>query len=251
MLLSDTGREDVHAFWWAALRLFWQGCPYPVALMDKTTKFCWSKRLLNQLYRTKEEWVLLWVDDSILQRSVLVKDFERCLDFFLAHGDIGLFHVGRCHSKRVEKLVPIQSLSPFAYYPQTLGGLTRAMIPHPTLWRKEALIQVTESSVLLTTPEQDDGWAGFYNWELGGGHVLLEEGWRAVVMLGDWNADKPPVPIRICNAVRQGLGWTGHALDLAAKIGFALNPALGYAPHANVCPTPGSDAWRAAGHVRR
>jgi len=254
VLLSDINREDVHSLWRASMDAYWPTCPFPVTIMDQDTRLGWSRCLLNVLNSTEEEEILLWVDDNALSRPVLVPDLERCLRFFVGHGDVALLHVGRSHKEWWATdggLIRIPELEPFAYYAQNLDHLTRAMVPHPALWRKKALIQITEREILTATPEQDDGWAGFYNWELGGGYVLLEHNWRAIVMIGDYTHDCPQTPIFVCNAVRQGMGWTGCAYELAERIGFTLNPVRGRAARAEEYPTPGSDKWRAAGHVRR
>jgi hypothetical protein len=119
------------------------------------------------------------------------------------------------------------------------------MVPHPAFWRRQALLDATRDVVGRVTPTQDDGWAGFYNWELHGGDALHKKGWRGVGLQGDYGE----VPIPHCNAFKQGLGWSGCAVQVAKEIGYVLDPRFGFYPD-DERPTPCADAWRKAGRPR-
>jgi len=242
MLLSCPGREDVIDFWFYCQRHFWPDCPLHVDILDQPTFQCWTKRLRAYL-ETIEGWLILWVDDSVLKHFD-GPELGRCFNYFISNPDVGAFKLRHGHRGGMDEITPIPELPPYACYnKQMLAGFVKGMSPSPTLWRVEALRDI--SAPRRRSPEQDDGWVGFYNWELAGSHALRASKWNMVVRTG------PPTDlgaVDTCNAVFQGGAWNACAVRLATEIGYELHPGRGFRQYA-----PGKESspvqvlkWRAA-----
>jgi len=91
LVVSWDGYQDVWAPFFRLFRKYWNDCPYPVYLGTNHLHYedegvtvlpigpdvDFSSNLILMLQHLEEEWVILWVDDALLSRSVntsLIKD---------------------------------------------------------------------------------------------------------------------------------------------------------------------------------
>ena len=229
-LLSCPGRQDVVDFWFFAQRAFWPDCPWPVDVLGESTIRCWARRLLAYVESVKEDWLLLFVDDAVLQYPVDTEKLDRCLCYSREHPRVGLFILSQWLVESFGDIgIPIEDLPGFAHFKRTREAYktSGAIVPCPSLWRREALLNVTRDAVENMTPAMDDGFAGFYSWELMIPHTLYERDWDVII------AEHKATPIRYINAVKQGRGWTYAALVVVEKLKelgleYTLAPGRGY-----------------------
>jgi hypothetical protein len=170
------------------------------------------------------EWLILWVDDNIITR-LNETELARCFHYFKGHSDVAVFHFSKYHLTPPRHIVPVKELPPYAAYAKR-WSLMAPTHPEPAFWRTEALRQITADVLPKLSAAQDDGWVGFYNWELAGWCVLMKHGWNAVVYAGEHPYSETAVGA--CNAIYQNGGWTHCAVRLASEIGYELNSERGY-----------------------
>lgn len=233
MLLSCEDREDVVDFWFFAQRAFWPDCPWPVDVLDESTVNCWARRLLTYLESVEEDWLLFWVDDGVLAGPVDTELLYRYRGCFLGHPHVAVFYLAEPIVNPDDAGSIVEDLPGFVYLKQVFEvyNLSGALTPTPAFWRREALLDVTRAAVEITPPNADNGWGGFYYWELLARHVLWEEGWDIIVPAIDNRAGRA---ILYGNTIGQGLGWRAPAFRIVKKLKemgleYTLTPERGKA----------------------
>lgn len=166
--------KPIQELWMRALKAHWPDCPYPISIISPEDDLGWNANLCRFLGTVTEPLVLLFMDDSIIDKAqdgTCSENVGQVCALMMRRPDIAAvkLQAGGAAAPEIE----FPEWDRIRQYDRQHHPFKRTNLGGPAMYRREWLHRLTTQVLAIAGPERDQGRQGAIELEVTG--TLLTE----------------------------------------------------------------------------
>ncbi len=166
--------KPIQQVWLRALKAHWPDCPYPVSIISPEDDLGWNANLSRFLASVEEPLVLLFMDDSVIEKhqdGTCSENVAQVVELMMRRPDIAAvkLQAGGAAAPEIE----FPEWDRVRQYDREHHPFKRTNLGGPAMYRREWLHRLTNQVMVVAGPERDQGRRGAIELEVTG--TLLTE----------------------------------------------------------------------------
>ncbi len=168
--------KPIQEVWLRALKAHWPDCPYPVSIISPEDDKGWNANLSRFLESVTEPLVLLFMDDSIIEKhqdGTCSENVGRVCELMMRRADIAAvkLQAGGAAAPEIE----FPEWDRIRQYDREHHPFKRTNLGGPAMYRREWLYRLTTQVLAIAGPERDQGRQGAIELEVTGTLLTMDE----------------------------------------------------------------------------